>query len=207
LNIDNITQRQFDFSMRREKITIIDYYDPSIQYDVFFRRDNCGTSPQGNGDFKYASATMDYNTIKLYLDNLKQMLNDIACIPSVLGSSTNIANISEISMEILMMMANLNADETKKWLNIGFAKRFEKFQKILAMQGIEVTTDVSVIYNVSAPIASSDMIANLKALKELGAISTESIMEKSDVISDVDAEKERLRIEKSTGESAENKGK
>ena len=159
-----------------------------------------------NGDFKYASATMDYNTIKLYLDNLKQMLNDIACIPSVLGSSTNIANISEISMEILMMMANLNADETKKWLNIGFAKRFEKFQKILAMQGIEVTTDVSVIYNVSAPIASSDMIANLKALKELGAISTESIMEKSDVISDVDAEKERLRIEKSTGESAENRG-
>ena len=27
-----------------------------------------------NGDFKYASATMDYNTIKLYLDNLKQMI-------------------------------------------------------------------------------------------------------------------------------------
>ena len=27
MNIDNITQRQFDFSMRREKITIIDYYD------------------------------------------------------------------------------------------------------------------------------------------------------------------------------------
>ena len=50
------------------------------------------------------------------------------------------------------------------------------------------------------------MIANLKALKELGAISTESIMEKSDVISDVDAEKERLRIEKSTGEGVENKG-
>ena len=31
-------------------------------------------------------------------------------------------------------------------------------------------------------------------------------MEKSDVISDVDAEKERLRIEKSTGGGAENKG-
>lgn len=33
-----------------------------------------------NGDYKVVSTTMDYNTIKLYLDNIKQMLNDIACI-------------------------------------------------------------------------------------------------------------------------------
>ena len=148
-----------------------------------------------NGDFKYASATMDYNTIKLYLDNMKQMLNDISCIPSVLGSSTNIANISEISMEILMMMANLNADETQKWLNIGFDKRFQMFHKILTMQGVEVSTDVSVIYNVSMPVASNDMIANLQVLRELGAISVESIMERSDVIRDVDAERERIKAE------------
>ena len=148
-----------------------------------------------NGDFKYASATMDYNTIKLYLDNMKQMLNDISCIPSVLGSSTNIANISEISMEILMMMANLNADETQKWLNIGFDKRFQMFHKILTMQGVEVSTDVSVIYNVSMPVASNDMIANLQVLRELGAISVESIMERSDVIRDVDAERERIIAE------------
>ena len=29
-----------------------------------------------NGDYKVVSTTMDYNTIKLYLDNIKQMLND-----------------------------------------------------------------------------------------------------------------------------------
>ena len=57
MNIDNITQRQFDFSMRREKITITDYYDPSIQYDVFFRRDNRGTSPQGKLRLFYAEDT------------------------------------------------------------------------------------------------------------------------------------------------------
>ena len=85
---------------------------------------------------------MDYNTIKLYLDNIKQMLNDIACIPSVLGSSTNIANISEVSMKILFHMANINADETKKWLNKGFQERFRRFQMILKMQGTEVSNDV-----------------------------------------------------------------
>ena len=144
------------------------------------------------GDFKYASCSMDYNTIKLYLDNLKQFLNDVACIPSVLGSSTNIANISEVSMQILLMMASVFADENKKWLNIGFKERFRMFQKILGMQGIKVDSDVDVIYNVSMPVASTEMIANLKALQEMGAISRETIMEKTEYITDVDVEKKRL---------------
>lgn len=138
---------------------------------------------------------MDYNTIKLYLDNLKQMLNDISCIPSVLGSNTNIANVSSVAMQILYAMAQVNGDETKKWLNVGFRQRFERFQKILAMQGIKVDSDVDVIYNVSMPVATTEMIANLKALQEMGAISKETIMEKSDIVGDVDVEKSRLGAE------------
>ena len=144
------------------------------------------------GDYKVVSASMDYNTIKLYLDNLKQMLNDISCIPSVLGSSTNIANVSSVAMQILYAMAQVNADETKKWLDIGFRERFERFKKILSMQGISVESDVDVIYNVSMPVATTEMIENLKALQEMGAISKETIMEKSDIVSDVEVEKKRL---------------
>ena len=147
------------------------------------------------GDFKYANCSLDYNSIKLYLDNLKQFLNDVACMPSVLGSSTNIANISEVSMQILLMMANVYADENKKWLNIGFKERFDMFKKILDMQGIKVDGDVEVIYNVSMPVASTEMIANLKALQEMGAISKETIMEKTEYVSDVDVEKKRLEGE------------
>ena len=147
------------------------------------------------GDFKYANCNIDYNTIKLYLDNLKQFLNDVACIPSVLGSNTNIANISEVSMQILLMMANVYAEENKKWLNIGFSERFAMFKKILGMQGISIDSDIDVIYNVSMPVASTEMIANLKALQEMGAISRETIMEKSEFISDVEVEKKRLASE------------
>lgn len=150
------------------------------------------------GDFKYANCSLDYNSIKLYLDNMKQFLNDVACMPSVLGSSTNIANISEVSMQILLMMANVYADENKKWLNIGFQERFDMFKKILDMQGISVNGDVEVIYNVSMPVASTEMIANLKALQEMGAISKETIMEKTEYVSDVDAEKKRLSGEEPT---------
>lgn len=147
------------------------------------------------GDFKYANCNIDCNTIKLYLDNLKQFLNDIACMPSVLGSSTNIANISEVSMQILLMMANVFADENKKWLNSGFKQRFAMFKKILGMQGISVDDDVDVIYNVSMPVASTEMVANLKALQEMGAISRETIMEKTEYVSDVEVEKKRLQGE------------
>ena len=147
------------------------------------------------GDFKYANCSLDYNSIKLYLDNMKQFLNDVACMPSVLGSSTNIANISSVSMQILLMMANVYADENKKWLNIGFKERFDMFKKILDMQGIKVDGDVEVIYNVSMPVASTEMIANLKALQEMGAISKETIMEKTEYVSDVDVEKKRLEGE------------
>lgn len=158
------------------------------------------------GSFNYASCNLDYNSIKLYLDNMKQFLNDVACMPSVLGSSTNIANISEVSMQILLMMANVYADENKKWLNIGFQERFDMFKKILAMQGISVNGDVEVIYNVAMPVASTEMIANLKALQEMGAISKETIMEKTEYVSDVDAEKKRLEGEEPTVNDANRSG-
>ena len=74
-------------------------------------------------------------------------------------------------------------------------ERFNMFKKILNMQGIKVDGDVDVIYNVSMPIASTEMIANLKALQEMGAISRETIMEKSEYITDVDVEKKRLQGE------------
>ena len=90
-------------------------------------------------------------------------------------------------------MASVFADENKKWLNIGFSERFRMFQKILGMQGIKVDSDVDVIYNVSMPVASTEMIANLKALQEMGAISRETIMEKTEYITDVDVEKKRLQ--------------
>ena len=150
------------------------------------------------GDFKYANCSLDYNSIKLYLDNMKQFLNDVACMPSVLGSSTNIANISSVSMQILLMMANVYADENKKWLNIGFQERFDMFKKILDMQGIKVDGDVEIIYNVAMPVASTEMIANLKALQEMGAISKETIMEKTEYVSDVEVEKKRLQGEEPT---------
>ena len=146
-----------------------------------------------NGDYKSVSTVMDYQTIKLYLDNVKQFLNDIACIPSALGSNTNIANVSEVSLKMLFHMANIKAMETMKWLNIGMQERFKKFKDILNMQGIKVSGDVEVEYNISMPVATDEVVGNLQKMKEMGAISVDTIMEKSGMIGDVHVEKERLK--------------
>lgn len=60
-------------------------------------------------------------------------------------------------------------------------------------------SDVEVIYNVAMPVASTEMIANLKTLQEMGAISKETIMEKTEYVSDVEVEKKRLSGENVKG--------
>ena len=46
-NIKNFNQRQFNATMKRECITVSDYYDRTKTYDVFFRRSRRGSNPQG----------------------------------------------------------------------------------------------------------------------------------------------------------------
>ena len=46
-NIKNCNQRQFDATMKRECITVSDYYDRTKTYDIFFRRNRRGSNPQG----------------------------------------------------------------------------------------------------------------------------------------------------------------
>ena len=56
-NIKNCNQRQFNAIMKREGITVSDYYNSTKTYDVFFRRNNRGTTPQGKLRFYYTQDT------------------------------------------------------------------------------------------------------------------------------------------------------
>lgn len=46
-NIKNCNQRQFDATMKRECITVSDYFDRTKTYDVFFRMNKRGSNPDG----------------------------------------------------------------------------------------------------------------------------------------------------------------
>ena len=51
------TKKQFDYTMNRERMVVTDYFDSNITYEVFFRRNNRGTNPQGKLKLYYAKET------------------------------------------------------------------------------------------------------------------------------------------------------
>ena len=55
--IQNLNQRQFDIVMKREGISVIDYFYKDITYDIFIRRNNRSNSPQGKLRIFYEQST------------------------------------------------------------------------------------------------------------------------------------------------------
>ena len=158
---------------------------------------------ENGGDFKVVSTTMDCNTIKFYIESLKTMINEIACIPAVLSNS-EVANISEMSMKMLFHLASIKATISEKWMTLGLQERFKRWRSVLAMQGMSADEEVEVIYNLSMPIDTKEVYENLEKLYNMGAISKRSIMEISEVVKDADVEMKR--IEEESKKEQESKG-
>lgn len=143
------------------------------------------------GTFGYATATLDYNSIKIILDNLIQQYYVIAQIPSSLYGQGNIANVSETSLSMLYNQTDSLAKRISFGLMEGFYKRLEYIGRML---GIDLSS-VEVQFNYNRP---SDLKSNMDAMKsqyEMGAISKESIIKNSPFTQNVDKEIELLNLE------------
>lgn len=150
------------------------------------------------GDFKFANVNMDYSTIKLLLDTLHKKLEIIASIPSVCMGNTNISNVSEVSLNMLYNLSNAKALLNEQWMRDGLQQRFDVIQKLLELQGNKFSDDdyVDVEFNYSKPINQQELLQNLKTQWEMGAISIQSIIEKSNMTGDVTQELERIKKDK-----------
>lgn len=69
-NIKNFNQRQFNATMKRECITVSDYYDRTKTYDVFFRRSKRGSNPNGKVRIYFSQDTpIDIGTMFVLKDD------------------------------------------------------------------------------------------------------------------------------------------
>ena len=69
-NIKNLNQRQFNATMKRECITVSDYYDRTKTYNVFFRRNRRGSNPQGKVRIYFSQDTpIDIGTMFVLKDD------------------------------------------------------------------------------------------------------------------------------------------
>ena len=155
------------------------------------------------GEFKVVSTMMDYENIKFYVESLKTMINEIACIPAVLSNS-EVANISEMSMKMLFHLSTIKAMSNEKWLTIGMQERFDKWRKLLGMQGINANDFVGIEFNLNMPIDTKEQFENLQIMRNMGAISVQTVMEQSELIKDTSIEMARIKKEGNTFNNKQN---
>ena len=153
------------------------------------------------GDFKYATVTMDHANIKQELDSLLMQFYGIACVPaSVLGQS-NVANVSEVSLSMLFNSTDNVARQNMFALKEGFAVRWEYMRKLLALQGTPIkdelfdTLDCS--FNVNRPVDTESAMKEMKMHYEMGASSRQTIIENSKHTPNTALELDRIKAEES----------
>lgn len=145
---------------------------------------------ENGSDMKYVSAEMDYNTIKYYLDTIQNELNMCAYMPSILGGSGNIANVSEVSLKLLYQLADVYAMMSEKVMRIGFNERLNVIRKLLKIE--ERNEYINVSFNYSRPQNASELLDNIKKQFDMGAISIQTIVEQSPITTDVIMELDRI---------------
>lgn len=146
------------------------------------------------GEMKYITATMDANTIKLYVDYLQQALYDIAEVPSVLYGQGDIANISETSIKMMYAKANAKASHYRYILEDGFEERNEIIRKILSMKGVSFSEDdyITIEFNFNIPMSDTDKINNLSKQFSDGVLDKKTYAELSPLTSNTEQVMSRL---------------
>ena len=169
--------------------------------DASVSKDMCGEMLvfEAGGNFKYATATLDYNSIKLELDNLIQQLYTIACVPSAVIGQSNIANVSEISLKLLFSQSDNKAKKMTKILKDGFFQRFIYFRKLLVLQNKTFSDDdfdeVDITFNYNRPVDTQSMMNELKTQYDMGAISKQTVIDLSPYTTNTALELQRLNDE------------
>lgn len=142
-----------------------------------------------DGSMEYLTGKMDYQSLKAMYDILKQSLLDVAGLPSVVMAGAEISNISETSIKMLYSLSMIKAAMFEQYLERGFNTRFEQIAKILKLKGIDIdVSGVDVIFEYNLPSNAKEVIENLKSLREIEAISLQTLLSRSPYIYDTTQE-------------------
>ncbi len=164
-------------------------------------KDICGATLnlEDGGDFKYVTAQMDYQNIKLLLDSLTQQLYAVASVPASVIGQGNIANVSEISLKLLFSQTDNKAKQMIQVLKEGIYKRFEYIRKLLKIQGITFSDNtydsLDITFSVNRPVDTQSMMMELKTQYDMGAISKQTVIDKSPYTTNTALELQRISDE------------
>lgn len=155
-----------------------------------------GINLDDGATFTFESGQLDYQSFESVYKTLQQTLLDVSSTPAVSFNKTDISNLSEVSIRLLYSLADTSAGEYENYLLSGLMDRWEKVANLLSFKGITIseddlaTLDFKFVYNV--PSNHKEILDNMKTQYDMGAISTETILENSPYVNDVGLEMSRL---------------
>ena len=155
---------------------------------------------EDGSEFKYANAQMDRSSIKLELDYIIQQFYAVACVPSSILGQSNVANVSETSITMLYQQTDNIARQYIASLIEGFLVRLGYMRKLLELKNIpisdEVFDSVNVSFNVNRPVDNKADMENMKIQYDCGAMSRQTIIDRSPYTTNTALELERIEAER-----------
>lgn len=145
--IKNCTQRQFDAVLKREGITVRDYFDDT-EYLVFFRKNNRGTNPQGKVRMFYPQ------NCGIKLGTAFTLKNDTYI---VISQDAQESDIYYTSIAI-KCDTNFTLETNEGWITLPFVTETDKFG--VSSGSVFTMIDGSVICYTSLNKYSKDIAVN-----------------------------------------------
>ncbi|PAQ14988.1 phage portal protein [Bacillaceae bacterium SAOS 7] len=162
-----------------------------------------GINLDDGGEAKYLQAQLDVKSFESAYKALQTSLLDISGTPAVSMNKTDISNLSEVSIRLLFSLAEVKAGINEEFMREGIEDRFDRIRKLLEYRGVTFNDDeydtLNHVYHYAQPSNNKETIENMKMLREMSAISIESIVSQTPYIQDVAREMERLEEEKRDG--------
>lgn len=154
---------------------------------------------EDSGTFNWANAQMDRESIKLELDYVIQQFYAIACVPASCLGQSNVANVSETSITMLYQQCDNFARQYIASMKEGFEKRLEYIRKLMEYNGQTVTDEVfdsvNFSFNVARPVDNAADMENMQIQYNCGAISKQTIIDRSPYTTDTALELKRIEDE------------
>lgn len=154
--------------------------------------------------FEWANAQMDRESIKLELDYVIQQFYAIACVPASIMGQSNVANVSETSITMLYQQTDNFARQYIASLTEGFSQRLEYIRKLMEYNSKSVSDEVfdtiNFVFNVSRPVDNAADMENMQIQYNCGAISRQTIIDRSPYTTDTALELKRIADESNKSE-------
>ncbi|MEK3877158.1 phage portal protein [Paenibacillus sp. FSL M7-0420] len=165
-----------------------------------------------DSEFAFVQNQFDHQAFETLYKHLMTSLLDISSTPGIVLGKTDISNLSEVSIKLLFSLSNLKAMISEKYIKDSMKMRYNKVRRLLELQGIvfkdEEWDTLDIVFQYAMPQSEKDIIDNLSKLREMSAISVESVLGHSPYTTDVNSELVRLsgeRVNNDTSNDNDNK--